>query len=248
MCLASSFAVHPAIAVELNYRLYVLAVAAAEATISFQMPQPVYRLALSFHTTGLADLFVGDRLEEYTTGRFEADRPATIEYGSNGYLHGQQRVVGMTWHDGTPVVTSITPPNNTEREDVPPALLADAADPLDAIVLLLRQVARTGLCEGSSRAYDGRRLQLLVARTAGEEDVPASGRSNFSGRALRCDFTDHSLAGFRRGSARDNDLRDHHGTIWLGQVFPGAPRLPIRASVETRWLGDATLYLTSASP
>jgi hypothetical protein len=88
----------------------------------------------------------------------------------------------------------------------------------------------------------------LEARTVGEEDVPPSSRSSFSGRALRCDFTDQTLAGFRTGSGRDDDLRLHHGTIWLTQVLPDGPRLPVRVSVETRWMGDATIYLTSASP
>jgi hypothetical protein len=56
------------------------------------------------------------------------------------------------------------------------------------------------------------------------------------------------LAGYRIGSGRDDDLRIHRGTIWLAQVLPGAQKLPVRASVETRWLGDAMIYLTSASP
>jgi hypothetical protein len=235
-------------AVELNYTLYVLGLPAAVATIDENTAAPAYRLALRFHTTGIAALFVGDSLEEHTAGRFENEQPAPTQYSSNGHLHGQDRIVDLTWRLGSPIVTSITPQNRTEREDVPAALLAHTVDPLDAIVLLMHQVNRTGRCEGSSRAYDGRRLQLLEARTAGEEIVPATGRSNFAGPALRCDFTDKTLAGFRTGSGRDDDLREHHGTIWLGKVFPGAERLPVRASVETRWLGDAVIYLDSATP
>jgi Protein of unknown function (DUF3108) len=235
-------------AVELNYKLYVVAVPVATASIKLDLGTPAYRLSLDFQTTGIADLFAGDRLAEYTAGRIDNDRPAPAGYGSSGQLRGQNRVVTMSWRDSTPTITSITPPNNTEREDVPPALLAHSVDPLDAIVQLLREVARSGRCEGSSRAYDGRRLQLLQARTVGEEDVPPSIRSTFSGRALRCDFSDQTLAGYRLGSGRDDDMREHRGTIWLSQVLPGLQRLPVRASVETRWLGDATIYLTSATP
>jgi hypothetical protein len=237
-----------AAAADLNYTLYVVGLPVGDATVSLDLGTSAYRAGLRFHTTGIADMFVGDRVDEHTSGRFESDRPSPVEYFSTGRRHGTDRIVGMTWHDGTPVVTTITPANSTEREDVPAALLAHTVNPLDAIILLLRQVARTGRCEASSRAFDGRRLQLLEARTLGDEDIPPSGRSSFSGRALRCDFTDKTLAGFRLGPGRDDDLRDHHGTVWLAQISPAGQKLPVRASVETRWFGDATIYLTSASP
>ena len=54
--------------------------------------------------------------------------------------------------------------------------------------------------------------------------------------------------GFRLGSARDDDARERRGTIWLAQVLPKAPRLPVRIAVETRWFGEATIYLTAATP
>lgn len=248
LCLASPLVTHRAAATQLNYRLYVLGLPAAEATLRVDLASPAYRVTLRFHTVGLVTLVAGDRLEEHASGRFESDRPAPLEYGSNGRLHGQDRVADLTWRDGTPIVTAIAPPNEKEREEVPVAQRAHTIDPLSAIVMLLNQVAQTGRCEGTSRAYDGRRLQLLEARTAGEEDVPHSIRSSFSGRGLRCEFTDQTLAGFRLGSGRDDDFRLHRGTIWLSQVLPGGPRLPVRASVETRWLGAAMIYLTAASP
>jgi hypothetical protein len=248
LCLASPLAAHPAAAAQLSYTLYVLGLPVADAVLSIDLGSPAYRVTLRFRTTGLADLVAGDRLEEHANGRFEADRPAPLEYTSNGRLHGQDRVVDMSYRDGAPVLAAITPPNEAEREDVPAALRARTIDPLSVIVMLLHLTATTGRCEGSARAYDGRRLQQLDARTAGEEDLPPSSRSSFSGRGLRCEFTDQTLAGFRIGSGRDDDLRTHRGTIWLSQVLPGVPRLPVRASVETRWLGDAMIYLTAASP
>jgi|HubBroStandDraft_1064217.scaffolds.fasta_scaffold22125_2 hypothetical protein len=248
LCLAPFLPVPKAAAAELNYSLYVVGLPLADATLNLDLAAPAYRARLRFHTVGVAELFVGDRLDEHTSGRFESDRPAPIEYLSSGRQHGTDRVVGMTWHDGTPVVTTITPPNGTEREEVPAALLPHTMNPLDAVVMLLQLVARTGHCEGSSRAYDGRRLQLLEARTTGEEDIPPSARSSFSGRALRCDFTDKTLAGFRIGTGRDDDMREHHGTVWLAKISPASQKLPVRVSVETRWFGDATIYLTSASP
>jgi hypothetical protein len=248
LCMALPAAAPMATAANLNYQLYVLGVAVGEAAFSLDLSAPAYRMSMRFQTTGIADVFVGDRVEEHTSGRFDHDQPAPLEYGSNGRRHGEDRVVNMIWRDGSPVVTAIAPPNSSEREDVPAALLPHTVDPLDAIVFLLRQVARTGRCEGSSRAYDGRRLELLQAITSGWEEIPPSSRSSFSGRALRCDFVDKTLGGFRLGSGRDDDARDHHGTIWLAQVIAGQAALPVRAAIETRWFGEATIYVTSATP
>jgi len=248
LCLGYPCATHQARAAQLNYKLYVLGFPVADAVLGIDLATRAYRASLGFRTTGLADLATNGRLQQSASGRFEGDWPAPLEFNSNGSLRGQQRIVDLTWHDGNPIATTITPPNATEREDVPPILRAHTIDPLSMIVQLVALAARTGRCEGAAHGYDGRQLELFEARTAGEEDLPRSPRSSFSGHTLRCDFTDQTLAGFRFGSPPEEKLRMHQGTIWLSQVLPGAPRLPVRASIETRWLGDAMIYLTSVAP
>lgn len=248
LCLATPPAVHRACAEQLNYTLHVVGVPVADAALNVDITEAGYRAGLRFHTTGLVNLVDHGSLEETVSGAIREDRPAPQIYASNGYLHGQNRVVDMTWQDGGPVVTEITPPNSTEREDVPPALRAGTVDPVSLIVLLLHLVDQTGRCEGAARAYDGRDLQSFQVRTVGEDELRPSGRSSFSGQALRCEFTSETLAGFRFGSAGAQDRRVHRGTIWLARVIPGGPQLPVRAAVETRWFGDATIYLTSVAP
>src|SRR6185312_1721051 len=130
---------------------------------------PAYRIALGYHTVGVATVFNHDHLQNHVQGVFRADRPMPLAFSSNSRLRGQDRVVTLIWRDGTPIVAALTPPNETEREDVPPASRANTIDPLSALALLLRQVARTGRCEASSRTYDGRRLQRFDSRTIGEE-------------------------------------------------------------------------------
>jgi hypothetical protein len=248
LCLDVSPAAYQATAAQLGYTLYVVGLPVADAVLSVDLTAPAYRVTMDFHTTGLADLVVRDHLEETISGRFEGDRPVPLEYRFNSHFHGQDRAVGMTWHDGTPAVTAITPPNGSEREDVPRASRARTIDPLSAFTSLLHKAARTGRCDDTARTFDGRVLQQFEMKTAGEEELPPSGRSSFSGRALRCEFTSQTFAGFRFLAGRDDDLRTHRGTIWLSQVLPGTPRLPVRAAVETWWFGDAVIYLTSAAP
>jgi hypothetical protein len=246
LCLAT---VAPgAAAAELNYSLYLLAVPLADASFTLDQTASTYGMTMSFHTIGLASLFASDQLAEHTTGRIENDRVVPYEYGSTSRLRGQNRLVGVVWRDGTPVPTAIVPPNATEREEVPASLLPNTIDPLSAVILMLRQVARTGRCDASARTFDGRRVSLFDAKTIGEEDLPPSGRSSFSGRALRCDFSERTLAGVRLGDGRAEDAKVRPGRLWIAQAVPGGPRLPVRATFVTRWFGDATVYLTAASP
>jgi hypothetical protein len=248
LCLAAPITTRGADAGELNYGLYVLGVPLADVMLSIDLASPAYRIGLHYHTIGLASLVAGDRMDTSTSGVLDGDRPEPLEYESIGKLHGRDRVVGLAWRNGTPIVTSLSPSNDAEREDVPASLRARTIDPWSVIILLVEQATTTGRCEGNARTYDGRRLEAFEARTAGEDELTPSMHSSFRGRALRCDFTDQALAGFRFGPGRDDDQRVRRGTVWLAPVLPGTQRLPVRASLETRLLGDAMIYLTSTTP
>jgi hypothetical protein len=39
-----------------------------------------------------------------------------------------------------------------------------------------------------------------------------------------------------------------HGSAWLAPVVAGGLRLPVRMAFETRWFGEATMYLTDIGP
>ncbi len=65
-----------AAAAELNYSLYLLAVPLADATFTLDQNPAAYRMTMSFHTIGLADLFASDQFGEHITGRIENDRLA----------------------------------------------------------------------------------------------------------------------------------------------------------------------------
>lgn len=138
-------------------------------------------------------------------------------------------------------------PIDTDRLPVPASSRAGTIDPLSALTALIRDVARTGRCDDSVRTFDGRKLEQFDVRTAGEEAVPPSIHSAFSGPGLRCAYVRRVLAG-ARGDGTGEDGRTRAGSIWLGPVLPGLPRLPMRVVAETQWLGDATIYLTGAAP
>lgn len=237
-----------AFAAELTYTLYALGVPIADATLGGDLAPDSYRMALTYRTVGLAELAFGGRLEQHAHGMFAGERTQPKMFSSKARIRGQDRIVSLAYRNDTPLIDAIAPPPESEREDVPMPMRAHTMDPLSKIAALLRRIATTGRCDGDARDFDGRRLELFEVRTMREDMLPASARSSFAGRALRCDFTSQILAGFRLGHDRAEDARPHRGTIWLAPIAAGAPRWPVRAEIETRWFGTAGIFLTGAAP
>jgi hypothetical protein len=56
------------------------------------------------------------------------------------------------------------------------------------------------------------------------------------------------LAGFKFDDDRARDGKPMHGSAWLAPVVAGSSPLPVRMTFETRWFGDAVMYLTGIGP
>lgn len=244
--LASMFAASPAGAAQLTYTLFVLGLPVADAAMAFDLTPAGYALNLRFHTTGVASLFSGDRLETHSRGRIEQDRLVPLDYRAAGRLRGRDRLAALAWRGAIPETITLSPPNDGERPEVPPPSRAGTVDPLATLAILIRDVARTGRCDNSARTFDGRKLEQFDVRTVGQEELPRSVHTAFAGPGLRCTYVRRVLAGARFDNDGEDD-RTRTGSLWLGQVLPGLPPLPMRVVAETQWLGDATIYLTGAT-
>jgi hypothetical protein len=234
--------------VHIDYKIYAhgLHVAALEA--GFDLNSASYRLDMSYRTTGLIGwLFKGDQIN-VVQGGWEHDRPEPQRFFADGVWRGQARRTLIDYVAGRPLLRQLVPPNEEERETVPPELLPGTVDTLSAIVELIRDVAETGKCETQARTFDGRRLVALSAHTAGEEELERTDRSSFSGPALRCDFEGRMLGGFLHIDDAGERGRLRRGSAWFARAVPDAPRLPVRMEFETVWFGDATMYMTGAGP
>lgn len=199
---------------------------------------------LRYHTTGVAGVFVRGHQFDVVSGNWHALRAQPFRFVGEGSWRGIDRQTEIDYQDGKPVLRQLIPPNNFEREPVPDGLQANTVDTLSALAELVRVVDATGRCEAAVRTYDGRRAVDIEAHTVGEEMLESTSRSSFAGRALRCDFSGRMLAGFLFGDDRERESRPMHGSAWLGPIIAGGPRLPVRMTFETRWFGDATMYLT----
>lgn len=212
-----------------------------------------YGIKVVTHTAGTVRLFLRSDITTEVTGSFSGPpgtgTPHPVRYSSTGDMNGNPRVTLIEYRNGQPVVRTLTPPNaEDDRDDIPAAQTLGTVDTLSAMALLVRQVSATGRCEGTLTTFDGRRVAVLTARTAGPEVLDSTSRSSFAGPALRCDFEGHQTGGFKHDDDIQHEMRVQHGTAWFAQVAPGGPSIPVRITFENRILGEATMYIASPLP
>ena len=227
-----------------SYETYAGGLQVAAVDTGFRIGPKSYEMTLAFKTTGMVGFFMSGHQFDYVTGQWQGRRAAPSRFIGQGRWHGTDRVAEIEYQQGQPVIRQLLPSNENEREPVPDPLQAGSVDTLSALMQLVHTVAETGRCEAAARTYDGRRVVAIEARTVGDEILEPTGRSSFSGKALRCDFSGRMLAGFKFDDDRARDSRPMHGSAWLAPVVPGGPPLPVRMVFETKWFGDATMYLT----
>jgi hypothetical protein len=233
--------------VHATYDTYAAGLQVATVEASFGLGPWSYQVQLAYRTTGVFGFFFEGHQVNGVTGSWDNDRPAPLAFFGDGVWRGVHRITLIDYEHGQPMIRSLVPPNEAERQDVPPELMANTVDTLSALAKLLHQVAATGKCETTVHTYDGRRLTEVAAHTVGIETLEPSERSIFSGPALRCNFEGRMLAGFMLGDSDEARGRRLHGSAWLAKVVPGEAPMPVRITFETRWFGDATMYLTHAA-
>ncbi len=228
------------------YQVYAMGLHVADVDAMLSIGPVGYRMDITYATTGVLGFFSTGRQVSSVEGGWSATAPLPHQYRSTGAWRGEDRIALIDYESGHPIVRRIVPPREKEYEPVPEAIRDASTDTLSAAAELLRRAARTGRCEARGLVYEGRRASELTARTGGEEIVPPTTRSVFAGRALRCDFTGHVVAGFKFTDDASARTRPLSGSAWLAQPVPGAIPIPVQLWFETRWFGTARMYLTSA--
>jgi len=204
-----------------------------------------YAAHVTFHTAGFIGFVVHSDNDSQVQGVFQGSQAAPSLFVGSGNLRGTKRATRIEYKNGNPVVTLLTPPNERERTLVAPQDTLHTIDTLSAAALLVRTVAATGHCDGSTTTFDGRRLSVLTSHTTGEVTLPQTDRSIFAGQALRCDFDGQQTGGFVTNENEDSLRKPRHGTAWLAPILPNAPPVPVRVIFDNKILGEVTLYLTA---
>lgn len=227
-----------------QYETYAAGVRVADVQSGFSFGPSSYQISLSYRTTGIVGFFFKGHQLDAVNGSWNKLRPVPSRFLGQGAWKDQDRVAEIEYRQGNPIIRQLIPLNTAEREPVPESLQANSIDTLSALAGLIRTVDSTGRCDTAVRTFDGRRAVEIEAHTVGDEMLPPTSRSVFEGKALRCDFSGRMLAGFKFDDDRGRDAKPMRGSAWMASVVPGGPLLPVRMAFETRWFGDAIMYLT----
>ena len=235
----------PAAPVAVAYVAYAAALPVLRLHASYAIGSAAYEVKLAFDTAGVFGALLHAHVDCVSSGTLDDGRARPSRYYAVGSMRGRPHVTQIDYPSGEPRVEQLAPPVEEDNEPVSAAQQAGTIDSLSAMAELIASVARTGRCDGTQRTFDGRRLSELSARTVGEESLAPTGRSTFSGRALRCDLEGRQLAGFARDADPGTAGRPLHGSAWFASLAPGTPAVPVRISFETRFFGAATAYLVA---
>ena len=228
----------------LSYEAYAAGLNVLNIDAALDVTQINYHVQVTTKTAGFFGLIVHGDLETTVAGLKTAAGVAPARTYAYGTFRGEPRRTQIDYVAGQPRIVILEPALDQERDPVPPEMQRDTIDTESAVVQLIYHVAATGRCESSARIFDGRRLSEVQAVTAGVENLAPEKGSAFSGPALRCNFEGRQLAGFVHDVDEATLKRVQHGSAWLAPLRPGAMPFPVKMQFNTRFFGDATMYLT----
>jgi Protein of unknown function (DUF3108) len=225
-----------------SYGVYLDGLRALKITAHYAVTPDGYAVRSTTRSGGLLGLLLHMNVTAQATGRFTADGVQPLSFDSAGYSRGADRHVVLDYTEGRARIALQTPPEPS-RDPIPAADLAPAVDTLSALMRLQQVVRARQACDGSAVVFDGARLLRMEARTVGLQDMSDDARQPNHGSALRCDFTDVQIGGFRKtdgpGSAARKPI---HGSVWFQDV-PGDGLTIVRILFEHPKLGRMTVLL-----
>lgn len=231
-----------------TYEVHALGSTLLELEARFELTETTYRIETTLRTRGLAALVASGSTVSHARGGWAGDGAAPAAYVTEGVWRGNPRRLAMQWRDAAPRVIEMVPPDNAdEREPVPEALRRGTLDILSALAALSRHVRQAGHCDLAAPIFDGRRRSDIATRSEGRELV-RPWRNAWHGEALRCGYEGRLVAGFRHDQDRAQAAEPQRGTAWIAAPYAGAPPVPVRIDIPTRWFGTATAVLLGAEP
>lgn len=202
-----------------------------------------YRISISGQTVGVVGFFFHAHWQSWADGTWAGRGIRSLHFENTGVFGGQPRHVSLAFQHGDAEVLSLQPVSDGKHTPVPPSFEQDVIDSLSLTALVIHQVATLGHCDARVHVFDGRQVEAMTLQPDGTEVLPPTSRSFWRGPTLRCQIDARVVAGFY-GTAESDPLRTHTDMIWMANVLPGVPPLPVRTITETHQIRHLMLYLT----
>lgn len=192
-----------------------------------------YRITTRFATRGLLDTIVGFALRADSAGRVEQGQLQPVEYASASKFRSKLRNIHVAYGPDGQVRAEMTPPDKDKRTKVAPEQMVGTVDALTSTLIVGRALQQGGACNQVVPVFDGRRRYDLRYEDRGIQELKRSSYSAFAGPARACRVKQHRIAGFSTDPT-DGEKADE-ASIWIADVLPGAPPMPVRIELESSW-------------
>ncbi len=258
---ASSRASQPVEGQTFHYDVYAGGIHAVEAELHLDLPpetdpQKTYRLSLAARTRGfLGKLAPWSGMFETRGVRRDLETFLPVEHRSISKWRDETEVKTYTYTgDGRFVDYQIVEGGrNKTPKKIDADLTRDTTDVLSATMQIMQALSAEPVCTGRAEIFDGKRRYALVFRHDGNEELKTSRYNAYSGPAARCVIEVQPLAGKWHSKPRGWMSIQEQGrqngalpTVWMGQVEPGGPAVPVKIRVKTDY-GTMFMHLTTPS-
>lgn len=216
-----------------TYAVTAAGITVADAEVRFTLgPSGMpYSIETRTRTRGVASWLMRSETLARSEGVLRPGSALPRRYQTDGTWRGMTRRTVVDYApDGSARIATLEPAQDMERTPVPDDARHGHIDPLSAIVLLTAHVRETARCDVRARTFDGRRVTQFEVTTHPVVQVSDRG-------LLRCDVESRAIAGIPLDRPIEDASRPTRSTLLFGVPQPGAPAIPVKVEIASRWWG-----------
>lgn len=239
---------------EMQYDVYAggFHVVSSELKVDLSNPSR-YLLRLGAYTHGMLGKLAPWKGVFQTKGWYDSKKalPQPEIHSSNTTWRDEEELTEFYYgKDGSFKKYSIRNEEENGPKTPEPGLADNSTDVLSSTLKVMNKIAQGGKCEGTDKIFDGSRSYNLVFHEKQKVDLEASNLNVYAGPATECTVEVKPIAGKWHSKPRGWMSIQEQGrergtmpTIWMAQMAPGEPAVPVKIRVKTEY-GTLFMHLT----
>jgi hypothetical protein len=181
---------------EATYRITFAHISVGEATMTADLGESEYTVALVGRAGGVARMVVNGEAYLTASGAMKEGRPEPRNFTSKTISEGESQTVSMALEEGRVTEFTVTPPPGDGSLDVPEADRRGIIDPLTAMLVsadVPGEALSQDACRGALAIFGGR--QRFNLRLTFKRMDKVSAKKGYAGPAVVCSATYQPIAG-----------------------------------------------------
>lgn len=233
----------------LYYEVYAGGVNALQARLDLDTSPDNFQTALTANTKGFLGVLAPWRGQYITGGFLKSGKPMPLKHTAESVWRDEVETKTYSYNKAGQFqdLKIVEEGKDKSPKKIDNTLTKDTVDILSATLNTMMQTADTGECKGTSDIFDGKRRFGLTFTPTGTEELTSSRYNIYNGVAAKCDVEITPKGGKwhekPRGWLSIQEQGRQRGAlpaIWLGQISPDLPAVPVKVRVKTQF---GTLFM-----